>query len=54
MIVTITGGMGYLGGELIKLLLMDASIKKINIIDKGVYGISHLSSLFNNKINVLI
>ena len=28
MIVTITGGMGYLGGELVKLLLMDSSIKK--------------------------
>ncbi len=54
MIVTITGGMGYLGGELIKLLVMDTSIKKINIIDKGVYGISHLSTLFNSKINVLI
>ena len=54
MIVTITGAMGYLGGELIKVLLMDESIKKINIIDKGLYGISHLSSLFNNKINVLI
>ena len=54
MIITVTGGMGYLGGELVKLLLMDSSIKKINIIDKGVYGISHLSSLFNNKINVLI
>ena len=54
MIVTITGGMGYLGGELVKLLLMDSSIKKINIIDKGLYGISQLSSLFDSKLNVLI
>ena len=54
MIVTITGGFGYLGGELIKLLLMDSSIKKINIIDKGLYGISHLSSLFDSRINILI
>ncbi len=54
MIITVTGGMGYLGGELVKLLLMDESIKKINIIDKGVYGVSHLSSLFNNKLNFLI
>ena len=54
MIITVTGGMGYLGGELVKLLLLDESVKKINIIDKGVYGVSHLSSLLNNKINVLI
>ena len=54
MIITITGGLGYLGGELVKLLLMDTSIKKINIIDKGVYGISHLSSLLDSKINLLI
>jgi nucleoside-diphosphate-sugar epimerase len=54
MIVTITGGMGYLGGELTKLLVMDSSIKKINIIDKGVYGMSHLSSLIDSKINLLI
>lgn len=54
MIVTVTGGMGYLGGELVRLLLMDDSIKKIHIIDKGIYGVSHLSSLLNNKINVLI
>jgi len=54
MIVTVTGGMGYLGGELVKLLVMDESIKKIHIIDKGIYGVSHLSSLLSNKINVLI
>ena len=54
MIVTITGGMGYLGGELIKLLVKDSSIKKINIIDKGLYGISHLSSLLDSKVNLLI
>ena len=41
MIVTVTGGMGYLGGELVRLLLMDDSIKKIHIIDKGIYGVSH-------------
>ena len=54
MIITITGGMGYLGGELIKLLVKDSSIKKINIIDKGLYGISHLSSLLDIKVNLLI
>jgi len=54
MIITITGGMGYLGGELIKLLVKDSSIKKINIIDKGLYGISHLSSLLDIRVNLLI
>ena len=54
MIITITGGMGYLGGELIMLLVKDSSIKKINIIDKGLYGISHLSSLLDIKVNLLI
>jgi nucleoside-diphosphate-sugar epimerase len=54
MIVTITGGFGYLGGELVSLLAADDSIKRINIIDKGLYGMTHLSSLLNEKINLYI
>ena len=54
MIVTITGGFGYLGGELLKLLDTDNSIKRINVIDKGIYGVTHLSSLLNKKINIYI
>ena len=54
MIVTITGGLGYLGGELVTLLADDDSVKRINIIDKGLYGVSHLSSVLNRKINLYI
>lgn len=54
MIVTITGGLGYLGGELVTLLADDDSVKRINIIDKGLYGVSHLSSVLNKKINLYI
>tara|TARA_B100000287_G_scaffold434507_1_gene499146 strand:+ start:1228 stop:2151 length:924 start_codon:yes stop_codon:yes gene_type:complete len=54
MIVTITGGLGYLGGELTKILTSKDDVKKINIIDKGLYGTTHLSSILNNKINLEI
>ena len=54
MIVTITGGLGYLGGELVSLLAKDDSVKRINIIDKGVYGVTHFSSLFSEKVNLYI
>jgi len=54
MIVTITGGLGYLGGELVSLLAADASVKRINIIDKGLYGVTHLSSVLSGKINLYI
>ena len=54
MIVTITGGLGYLGGELTKLLLSNQNVKEIRIIDRGLYGVTHFTSIFNNKVNLYI
>jgi len=52
--VLITGGLGYLGGELIKYLLSDEQIEKITIYDKGVYGVTHIAPLVSNRLKIVI
>lgn len=52
--ILITGGLGYLGCELTKLLLELDEVTELTIIDKAVYGIAPLSSLISSKLKLLV
>lgn len=52
--VLITGGLGYLGGELTKYLLTDPEIEKVTIYDKGVYGVTHIAPLVSPNLEIII
>jgi nucleoside-diphosphate-sugar epimerase len=52
--ILITGGLGYLGCELVKYLLEDSTINEIIIYDKGIYGVSHAAPLMSSKLKIVI
>ncbi len=50
----ITGGLGYLGSMISKKILNDSK-HHVTVLDKGLNGVDHVSSLLNNKnFNVVI
>ena len=52
--VLITGGLGYLGGELVSLLNQNSLISKIYVYDKGVFGLAHFAGLMSPKTELVI
>lgn len=51
--ILITGGLGYLGGETVALLLKNKD-NIVTVYDRGISGSDHMSSLFCDQLNVVI
>lgn len=52
--ILITGGLGYLGCELVSLLQASPNITEISVYDKGVFGINHFASLMSTKTKLIV
>lgn len=51
--ILVTGGLGYLGGETVALLLKNKD-NNVTIYDRGINGSDHIASLFCDQLNVVI
>ncbi len=52
--ILITGGLGYLGSNLISELLKNNDDIKITVLDKGIYGVSHMAPLIDSRLDIHI
>lgn len=52
--ILITGGLGYLGCELVSLFNQNSSVTKIIVYDKGIFGLAHFASLLSTKVELVI
>lgn len=52
--ILITGGLGYLGCELVSLLNQNPAISEICVFDKGIFGMAHFASLMSIKTKLVI
>ena len=52
--ILITGGLGYLGSELVSLLNQNSLISEICVYDKGIFGLAHFASLMSPKTKLVI